>query len=109
MFFFIGGIQPKTVEIESQPRMCHACGLYQARLKRLDHYLSVFFIPLFPVKKGSPFLECGSCGTIAQEPGDPWHDMPESSRVQCHHCGNPLDAAYRFCPYCGKEVKGPHP
>lgn len=109
MFFFIGGIQPKTVEIENQPRMCHACGLYQARLKRMDHYLSIFFIPLFRLKKGSPFLQCGSCGTISHESGDPWHEVPGSRGLRCGHCGNKLDAEFRFCPHCGKEVKGSHP
>ncbi len=52
MFFFIGGVQPKTITLDDSRRLCPACGLAQARLKRTDQYLSLFFIPLFPVKRG---------------------------------------------------------
>ena len=44
MCIFIAGIQPKTVTLEDHARMCQACGLYQARLKRIDHYFSLFFL-----------------------------------------------------------------
>ncbi|SPF39937.1 hypothetical protein SBDP1_280015 [Syntrophobacter sp. SbD1] len=62
MFFLIGGVQPKSVTVDETPRICPGCGLAQARLKRVDHYLSLFFIPLFPVKKGDPVLICDRCG-----------------------------------------------
>ncbi|MBW1787700.1 MAG: zinc-ribbon domain-containing protein, partial [Deltaproteobacteria bacterium] len=58
MFFFIAGVQSKTVTVEDHPRMCPSCGLYQARLMRVDHYFSAFFIPLFRVKTGTPFVQC---------------------------------------------------
>jgi hypothetical protein len=69
MFFFIGGIQPKTIDLDNQPRMCPSCGLYQARLKRVDQYLSAFFIPVLRVKKGDPFLLCERCGVASKETG----------------------------------------
>ena len=62
MFFLIGGVQPKTVTLDEVPGICAACGLAQARLKRVDHYLSLFFIPLFAVKKGDPVLICDRVG-----------------------------------------------
>ncbi len=70
MFFFIGGVQPKTVDLENVPRVCPSCGLYQARLKRLDHYISIFFLPLFRIKKGLPLLICDNCGHVSSE----WRD-----------------------------------
>ena len=80
MFFFIAGIQPKTVELDAPSRMCPKCGLYQAQLKRVDHYLSLFFIPLFPVKKGNPFLECRRCAGVFTESGQPWFEpFPKGS------------------------------
>ena len=70
MFFLIGGVQPKTVTLDETPGICSACGLAQARLKRVDHYLSLFFIPLFRVKKGDPVLICDRCGAISSPKGD---------------------------------------
>ncbi len=65
MFFLIGGVQPKTVTLDEAAGICSACGLAQARLKRVDHYVSLFFIPLFRVKKGDPVLICDRCKAIS--------------------------------------------
>jgi len=103
MFFIIAGIQPKKNALESTPRQCPSCGLSQAWLKRQDHYLSLFFIPLFRVKKGAPFLECGSCGHLASESGEPFqtHGVPD---FQCPNCRMPVEPNYRYCPHCGKSM-----
>jgi hypothetical protein len=69
MFFFIGGVQPKTVRLDKQARLCPVCHHSAVYLKRVDHYLSLFFIPLFPVKKGTPFLSCDKCRTVLDERG----------------------------------------
>ena len=59
--FFIAGITPKTGIIDKTPLICPACGLAQVRLQRVDHWFSLFFIPVFRVKKGTPFLFCSRC------------------------------------------------
>jgi hypothetical protein len=105
MFFFIAGIQPKTVELDAPSRVCPKCGLNQARLKRVDHYLSLFFIPLFPVKRGRPFLECRSCAGVFTETGQPWHEPSPKGPPSCPACGRPLDASFRYCPSCGQPVR----
>lgn len=69
MFFFIGGIQPKTVFVDRNPKPCSSCGQVKLYLKRIDHYLSLFFIPLFAVKRGMPFLICENCGSVFDEKG----------------------------------------
>jgi predicted RNA-binding Zn-ribbon protein involved in translation (DUF1610 family) len=104
MFFFIAGIQPKTVELAASSRMCPNCGLYQAQLKRVDHYLSIFFIPLFPVKKGSPFLECRNCAGVFTETGQPCSEMSNNAPRICSSCGRAMDASFRYCPSCGRPV-----
>ncbi|RLB43440.1 MAG: zinc-ribbon domain-containing protein [Deltaproteobacteria bacterium] len=104
MFFFIGGVQPKTVTLDETPRMCPVCGLYQARLKRIDHYLSLFFIPLFPVKRGKPFLECQSCGAISDESGAVFQGPGKVPGHACPYCGNPIEPSYRYCPFCGRAL-----
>jgi zinc-ribbon family len=105
VFFFIAGIQPKTVEIESHPRMCSSCGLYQARLKRVDHYFSLFFIPVLRVKKGDPLIQCQSCGSKFRESGqEAWRGPSTKPEDRCPHCGVLLEPAFRFCPNCGKAI-----
>ncbi|MBW1850527.1 MAG: zinc ribbon domain-containing protein [Deltaproteobacteria bacterium] len=84
--------------------MCPSCGLYQARLKRIDDYLSIFFLPVFRVKKGVVFLECQSCGSISHELGEAWSGPGEGSFRACPHCGKTLEPIFRFCPFCGKSV-----
>lgn len=109
MFFFVGGIQPKTKTLDENPRLCPACGLAQARLKRIDHYLSLFFIPLFPVKKGEPLLMCDRCG-YAAPPEETFHGRPTDMApppmvaVRCPSCGKTLEPSFAYCPYCGKKV-----
>lgn len=104
MFFLIAGVQPKTIDIDDHPRICPSCGLYRARLKRVDHYLSVFFLPILKVKKGSPFLDCQRCGSIPEASGKSWFGARERSDRACPHCGNTLEQAFSFCPYCGKPI-----
>jgi hypothetical protein len=104
MFFFIGGIQPKTVILDENPRMCPACGLYQARLVRIDHYLAVFFIPLIRVKKGEPVIQCARCGSVTKETGGPASPTGPSKTLTCPFCGRRLEKEFKYCPYCGKAI-----
>lgn len=106
MFFFVGGIQPKTVTVDDTPRMCPVCGLAQARLKRVDHYLSLFFIPVFPVKRGEPVLICDRCGAMssASEGGRGEALRPISVDNTCPRCGNTVDPSFNYCPQCGSRI-----
>jgi predicted RNA-binding Zn-ribbon protein involved in translation (DUF1610 family) len=101
-FFFIGGIQPKTVVVDSNPRICPECGLSGAVLKRTDHYLSIFFIPLFRVKKGETYLECPRCGPIIERGG---YRKEEAVVPVCPHCKKEVSPEYRYCPFCGRRLK----
>lgn len=105
MFFFIGGIQPRTITVDETPRLCPACGLAQARLKRIDHYLSLFFIPLFPVKRGETVLFCDRCGTISH-PDQPLgrRPLPAAAEETCPSCGRPVKPEFSYCPHCGSRV-----
>ncbi len=104
-FFFIGGIQPRTVTLDEAPRMCPLCGLNRARLKGIDHYISLFFIPLFRIKKGEPFLECPSCGPVVMRDDDGFK-LDKMGVLVCPHCGREILSGYRFCPFCGKKIEG---
>jgi len=100
MFFVIGGIQPRTIVLDRQARSCPSCGRLQLYLKRRDQYLSLFFIPLFPVKRGIPFLICDGCTAVFDEQGT----VRRESQEKCLSCGRPLERDFAYCPYCGKSL-----
>ncbi|NVL93582.1 MAG: zinc ribbon domain-containing protein [Desulfobacterales bacterium] len=104
MFFLIGGVQPKTILVDKQARSCPACGHFEVFLKRADHYVSLFFVPLFPVKKGAPFLFCENCRTVFDERGYKMGVEQTVSERRCAHCGRPVNPDFAFCPYCGKAI-----
>lgn len=99
MFFFIGGIQPKTRRISSNPRPCPSCGYHAAYFKRIDSCLSLFFIPIFPVKRGDTVLICERCGAIFDEKG-----RTTTDDTRCRYCGRNLSEDFTFCPHCGKKT-----
>jgi len=105
MSLFIGGIQPKTVIIDKQPRICSACGHLKVYLKRFDQYLSIFFIPLVPVKRGTPFLICENCSSTFNDRGTEVKFGRSRGERRCPRCGRAItDVEFNFCPYCGKHV-----
>ena len=98
-FIFIGGVQPRKVKVDDQPRICPNCGLPSARLKRLDHYISLFFIPLIPVKRGERFLECNRCGGVFDESGrSQASSFQKKADFLCPKCGQEISPEFRFCP-----------
>ncbi len=103
MFFVIAGIQPRTRTLEGTPQRCPRCGLYQARTQQVDHYLSLFFIPLIPVKRGEPFLFCQRCDQPVAKDGEQSARAGDFSRQQraCGRCGRTLQSDFEYCPFCG--------
>lgn len=104
MFFFIAGIQPRTVTLDDTPRICPACGLAQARLKRVDDYVSLFFIPLFPLRKGQPVLMCDRCHAASYPDAPAATPSGVRQKKECGHCGFPVESEFNYCPHCGKRV-----
>jgi len=104
MFFFIGGVQPKTIFLDKQARSCASCGHLKVYLKRVDQYISLFFIPLFPVKRGIPFLACDNCGALYDEKGARMDVKFTGVGQKCSHCGRYIAPDFSFCPYCGRSV-----
>jgi len=100
--FLIAGISPKEKTLENTPRRCPVCGLSQAYMKRIDHYFSLFFVPLFPVKKGEPILVCNRCR--AQGVDNAAYGPPRTAdeTIMCKQCGRTLEKNFSYCPYCGK-------
>lgn len=104
VFFFIGGIQPKQKLLEKQARSCPACGRIGLSRKRSDMYLSLFFIPLLRVKKGTPFLVCDLCGSGYREDGTVMDREQTRTGMNCPRCGRGLELDFVFCPTCGKKL-----
>ncbi len=102
--FLIVGIAPKTKILDHTPRICPACGLAQARLKRVDSYFNLFFIPLIRVKKGETVIICDRCESVSSEMSSPYYAPQAGKYLKCNSCGGPLDGKFRYCPHCGKPV-----
>jgi RNA polymerase subunit RPABC4/transcription elongation factor Spt4 len=98
---FIAGVSPKIKVLDQNPRRCPVCGLNQAYYKRTDHYLSLFFIPIFRIKKGEPFIACDRCEQTA--PGPDFTRQPHEGANICRSCGKALDKDFKYCPHCGKR------
>jgi hypothetical protein len=105
-FFIIGGIQPRVTVLDEKPRRCPSCGLYQAYLKRVDHYVSIFFIPVFKVKTGEPVLVCERCERPASgfdSDSSQLRHAPGDAK-SCRSCGKDFPMEYIFCPLCGRRL-----
>jgi uncharacterized CHY-type Zn-finger protein len=99
--FLIAGVSPKTTILDDKPQLCPICGLARARYRRVDHYFSLFFIPLLKVKKGEAFLMCDKCEKEVNEFGYA-HGVSHGEReVVCDACGKKMKEDFIFCPYCG--------
>jgi RNA polymerase subunit RPABC4/transcription elongation factor Spt4 len=101
---FIAGVSPKIKVLDQNPRRCPACGLSQAYYKRTDHYLSLFFIPIFRVKKGDPFIMCDRCEQTIHEFGPEFTQKQNKEALGCKYCGKVIDSDFKFCPHCGKRI-----
>ena len=104
--FLIAGIQPKTRRVNDTPQRCPACGLVQAYATRVDHYLSLFFIPLIRVKQGEPFLLCERCQRPVDQgrPGEPREQRSSGADTVCVACKRTFDRSFNYCPHCGQRA-----
>jgi RNA polymerase subunit RPABC4/transcription elongation factor Spt4 len=101
---FIAGISPKTKVLDQNPRRCPICGLHQAYFKRVDHFLSLFFIPLLRIKKGDPFVMCDRCEKAIPDFDPDISTQPGHGKKNCLSCNRFLDQDFTYCPYCGKRI-----
>jgi predicted RNA-binding Zn-ribbon protein involved in translation (DUF1610 family) len=105
--FLIAGVQPRTHKGPKMDQNCPHCGLAQVYERRVDHYLSLFFIPLLRVTKGESGPWCERC----QQPLSTLMGANGSETVSkldgrvCRDCGAVLDPEFSFCPHCGKEIQ----
>ena len=104
--FLIAGVQPKTKRIDDVPQRCPSCGSVQAYTTRVDHYLSLFFIPLIRVKQGESFLLCERCqGPVGDEfQAPPKADRLSGAETVCMACRRTFDSSFNYCPYCGQRA-----
>ena len=109
MCFVIAGVQPKTRTLDAAPKRCPRCGLHQAYTQQVDHYISLFFIPLLRVKQGEPYLYCRRCGQPVDKGYEQSHEQAmtpasvERPSRMCNRCGRSLEEHYKYCPHCGQR------
>lgn len=97
---FIAGVQSKKRKLSSESRICPACHHHEMEQIRVDHYIALFFIPLFPVKRGHPFWKCTKCDAVIE--GDQYADT--KSKEKCPFCSGVIRKNYTFCPHCGRSL-----
>jgi uncharacterized CHY-type Zn-finger protein len=104
--FLIAGIQPRTRRVDQHPQRCPACGLMRAYTTRIDHYLSLFFIPLIRVKQGTPFLFCQACQPSMDDGlrSAGQAAAPSDGTVVCVACRQTFDGSFKYCPHCGQRA-----
>ena len=63
--FIIFGLKTSDRQVGSQVMICEICGVTATQvLIRRSTRLSLFFIPLIPVKPANHYLQCGNCGSV---------------------------------------------
>ena len=62
--FLLFGLRSRDRLVSTQSGTCEFCGVtaVQALVKRTTKF-TLFFVPLFPVRPGRYYLDCGNCGT----------------------------------------------
>lgn len=101
---FIGGVQARTTRLRKLTQGCPYCGHFELYEKRNDQYLSLFFIPLFPIQRGHVFTSCDHCGAASGHGDYTGPDVDSSRFIRCRSCGQEVEKDYRYCPYCGKKA-----
>ncbi|MBS6501372.1 zinc-ribbon domain-containing protein [Clostridium tertium] len=128
--FFIGifGIENKEKEVKIINNLtCKSCNrLSMARIIKHYEFFHFFFIPIFKWNE-KYYVECGSCKkifSISKEKGKmiergenidiTYWDLHEINNNYaydyninsvCKSCGKVVDSEYKYCPYCGHEIK----
>ena len=99
---FIVGVQAKTRRLEKSPQACPHCAHHDVYLKRVDQYISFFFFPLIPFKRGVSFLGCENCNTLLDQNSSTVSFRKPGGSKQCESCGKSAAEDFNYCPYCGK-------
>lgn len=69
------GIRTRDRLVSTITMVCEVCGVTagQALVKRTTRF-TLFFVPLFPVRRSTYHVECAHCGTLRQvDPGAAAH------------------------------------
>ncbi len=96
---FIGGVQTRKKIVARESRICPNCHHHEMQQIRVDHYFALFFVPLFPVKRGKPFWQCAKC----QAPVDNTDYNDSGGAGKCRFCSGTIHGDYAYCPHCGRS------
>lgn len=102
--FFIAGITPKLKQLDESSGLCPICRSRPAYYKRVDHYLTLFFIPILRIKTGEPFLMCDHCAESAHEFEDIRPYLQGKNELTCPYCNKTIKESFQYCPHCGNAL-----
>ncbi|PNH09322.1 hypothetical protein TSOC_004061 [Tetrabaena socialis] len=73
----------------------------------------LFFLDIFTLSRGTPYLRCGACGWASGEPPQLWGQAPPpqlppgaAPTACCPVCARALQPGFAFCPFCGTSLGG---
>jgi hypothetical protein len=125
-FFFIAGTKPISKKVEGGlvvRERCANCGmLSEIEEHSWKTYLTVFFIPVFPISTGERVLTCNRCGASRRlmrrdvESGSVGESSsppePEGRVINCVYCGEsvrtpalPGMSVNVSCDHCGRKFE----
>lgn len=110
-FFFVGGFEQQARQVlKSGVGRCIACGS-PADLVEYEKVLKLFFVPVWRWPGKEPVMNCKDCNLFFPQslsPPPPPPRLPEKEVVEaalkCQFCARKVDAAFRFCPFCGSAL-----
>ena len=121
MFIGIFGIETKTkTQGEVTALNCPEHGMIRGAIEMTFTYFHFFFIPLFRWNREYRLvLRCGCVYVMTREQAEAAIDggkvdLEQMVRVHsgyqpeykhCGACGKNFDSSYRYCPFCGTELK----
>ncbi len=121
MFIGIFGIETKTKTLGDAPSVtCPDHGMTRGRIELAFTYFHFFFVPLFRWNREYTLhLRCGCIYTLTREQAEAIldggqvhlgdmtrkHTGQQAAYKHCGACGKNFDSSYRYCPFCGTELK----
>jgi hypothetical protein len=66
--------------------------------------MSLFFLPILPVKKGDEFTVCENCGLLNGDTNGGGSQPVAEESNRCSRCSTILEQNFVFCPYCGRRL-----
>ncbi|CAN1176152.1 hypothetical protein LINPERHAP2_LOCUS32381 [Linum perenne] len=105
-FFFAGGVSQQVRQVLKQNAgRCINCGS-STDLVDYDNVLKLFFVPVWRWPGKESLMHCNDCNIFFPKSFSPPPPPPSmiGESLRCRFCDRPVEAEFRFCPFCGSDL-----